>query len=68
MPDINVNFQLDKSIHTRAKELALKKGVTLKKIYTDWIVECLERETSQTSLNDLIYEKEDNNVELEKNS
>ena len=52
MTDINVNFQLDKSIHTRAKELALKKGVTLKKLYTDWIVECLERETGQTSLYD----------------
>ncbi len=52
MTDINVNFQLDKSIHTRAKELALKKGVTLKKLYTDWIIECLERETSQTSLYD----------------
>lgn len=25
MTDINVNFQLDKSIHARAKELALKK-------------------------------------------
>ena len=50
----------------QSKRTSFKKGVTLKKIYTDWIVECLERETSQTSLNDLIYEKEDNNVELEK--
>ena len=66
MTDINVNFQLDKSIHTRAKELALKKGVTLKKLYTDWIVECLERETGQTSLYDEKWEIKDSNVEFKK--
>ena len=53
MTDINVNFQLDKSIHARAKALALKKETTIKELYTQWIVEGLERETSQTSLDDL---------------
>ena len=52
MDYINVNFQLDKSIHARAKELALKKDTTIKEIYTKWIVEGLERETGQKTLYD----------------
>lgn len=50
MTDINVNFQLDKSIHARAKELALKKETTIKALYTQWIEDGLERETGQTTL------------------
>ena len=52
MDYINVNFQLDKSIHTRAKAHALKKESTIKELYTKWIIDGLERETSQTSLYD----------------
>jgi len=63
MDYINVNFQLDKSIHARAKEYALKKDKTIKEIYTKWIVEGLERETSQTSLY-VENEDKDSDVEL----
>ena len=52
MDVVRINFDLDKSIHTRAKEYALKKDETIKALYTKWIVEGLERETSQTSLYD----------------
>ena len=52
MTDINVNFQLDKSIHTRAKAYALEKDKTIKEVYTKWIIEGLERETGQTTLYD----------------
>lgn len=59
MTDVRVNFNIEKSIHARAKELALKKETTIKALYTQWITEGLERETSQTSLNDVITENED---------
>ena len=52
MDYINVNFQLDKSIHIRAKAHALNKETTIKELYTKWIIDGLERETSQTSLYD----------------
>lgn len=52
MVNVNVNFQLDKSIHTRAKAYALEKDKTIKEVYTQWIVEGLERETGQTTLYD----------------
>ena len=52
MESVRINFELDKSIHRRAKEHALKKDKTIKALYTKWIVEGLERETSQTSLYD----------------
>lgn len=52
MEYINVNFQLDKSIHKRAKEHALRKELTIKELYTKWIIDGLERETHQTSLYD----------------
>ena len=53
MESVRVNFDIDKSIHARAKALALKKETTIKALYTQWINEGLERETSQTSLDDL---------------
>ena len=52
MTNVRVNFDIEKSIHTRAKAHALKKETTIKKLYTKWIVEGLERETGQTSLYD----------------
>lgn len=52
MVDVRVNFNIDKSIHARAKELALKKETTIKALYTQWIEDGLERETSQTTLYD----------------
>ena len=52
MTELNVNFKLDKSIHYRAKELALKKEMTIKELYTKWIIDGLEKETKQTSLLD----------------
>ena len=61
MTDVRVNFDIEKSIHTRAKAHALKKETTIKNLYTKWIVEGLERETGQTSLYD---ENKDNDVEL----
>lgn len=62
MVDIRVNFDLDKSIHARAKAHALKKETTIKDLYTKWIVEGLERETGQTTLYD--ENNKDNDVEL----
>ena len=62
MEVIRVNFDLDKSIHARAKELALKKDTTIKELYTKWINDGLERETSQTTLYD--ENNKDNDVEL----
>ena len=53
MESVRVNFDIDTSIHARAKALALKKETTIKALYTQWINEGLERETSQTSLDDL---------------
>ena len=52
MSDVRINFNIDKSIHHRAKEYALKKDKTIKELYTKWISEGLERETNQTSLDD----------------
>lgn len=52
MDVVRINFDLDKSIHMRAKEHALKKETTIKELYTKWIIEGLERETSQTTLYD----------------
>ena len=68
MEKVRVNFDIDKSIHTRAKALALKKETTIKALYTQWINEGLERETSQTTLYDEKEWNKDNNVELKKNS
>ena len=52
MVNVRVNFEIDKSIHQRAKELAVKKEKTIREVYTQWIVEGLERETGQTTLYD----------------
>ena len=59
MVNVRVNFDIDKSIHTRAKALALKKETTIRELYTQWINEGLERETIQTTLYDEINEKQD---------
>lgn len=48
MVDLNVNFKLDKSIHQEAKSLAIKKDMTIRELYTKWIVEGLERENNQS--------------------
>ena len=48
MTDLNVNFKLDKSIHQEAKALAVKKDMTIKELYTKWIVEGLKRESNQS--------------------
>ena len=58
MTNVRVNFDIEKSIHTRAKAHALEKEKTIKELYTKWIVEGLERETGQTSLYD---ENKENN-------
>ncbi len=50
--ETKVNFMLDKAIHQRAKELAVKNNKTIKELYTQWISEGLERETGQTTLYD----------------
>lgn len=52
MDVIRVNFDLDKSIHKRAKEYALRKDTTIKELYSKWIKDGLERETGQATLYD----------------
>ena len=45
-----VSFNLEESIHLEAKKLALDKGKTVTELYTKWITDGLQKETSQTSL------------------
>ena len=52
MDTVRINFELDKSIHKRAKEYALKEDETIKNLYTKWIIQGLERETGQKTLYD----------------
>ena len=47
---IRINFELDKDIHLQAKEIALKNEKTIKELYTQWIVDGIEKETNQTKI------------------
>lgn len=58
MVDLNVNFKLDKSIHNEAKALAIKKDMTIRELYTKWIMEGLRRDKNQTSLDEVNDQKQ----------
>lgn len=51
MKKARVDFLLDVGVKQRIKDLAYEKDTTATALYTKWIMEGLERETEQTSLN-----------------
>ena len=53
-----VSFNLEESIHLEAKKLALDKGKTVTELYTKWITDGLQKETSQTSLDQITQKKQ----------
>ena len=50
MAKVRVDFNLDEDIKKRVKDLAYQKDTTATELYTKWIMQGLERETSQTKL------------------
>lgn len=51
MAKVRVDFNLDEDIKKRVKDFAYHNDTTATELYTKWIIEGLERETSQTRLN-----------------
>lgn len=50
---IRVNFNMDKTIHTRVRRLALDTGKTATELYIEWTLDGLQKaEKKQKKLND----------------
>lgn len=45
-----VNFNLEENVHHQLKQIALDNKTTVTDLLTKWIVEAIEKETNQTTL------------------